>query len=56
MHSNDLTQDRVQWWTFVYTEMALRIPQHVVKFLSSVATDGFSRGTQSMELVGTMVS
>jgi hypothetical protein len=42
----DLVQDRDQWRALVDTEMNLRVPYTVAKFLSSRATGIFSRRAQ----------
>jgi hypothetical protein len=42
----DLAQDRNRWRALVNTAMNLRAPYNVRKFLSSHATDAFSRSTR----------
>jgi hypothetical protein len=42
----DLAEDRDQRRAVVYTALKLRVPQNVVKFLSSCTTGGFSKSAQ----------
>jgi hypothetical protein len=42
----DLAQDRDQWRTLVNTAMSLWVPYDLGKFLSSLATSGFTRRAQ----------
>jgi hypothetical protein len=46
----DLAQGRDHWRALVNTVMSLRVPYNFGKFLSSGATGGFSRRTQSREV------
>jgi hypothetical protein len=42
----DLAQDMDQRWALVNTVMELRVPQNVVKFMSSYVTGSFSKRAQ----------
>jgi hypothetical protein len=47
----DLAQDGDHWTALVNTEMKLRVPQDIGKFLSSCVTGIFSKGLSSVKLV-----